>query len=60
MPEAVVEDTVDSVEKDCHYFFQGVSETVTITNYDVMADLESKLSHIAANEKPVLLDLFKW
>ena len=58
VPEAVVEDTVDSVEKDCHDFFQGVSETVTMTNSDVMADLESKLSHMAPNETPVLLDLF--
>ena len=58
VPEAVVEDTVNSVEKDCHDFFQGVSETVTMTNSDVMADLESKLSHMAPNEKPVLLDLF--
>ena len=58
VPEAVVEDTVDSVEKDCHDFFQGVSETVTMTNSDVMADPESKLSHMAPNEKLVLLDLF--
>ena len=29
-----------------------------IVDSDVMADLESKLSHMAPNEKPVLLDLF--
>ena len=35
-----------------------MSETVAMTNYDVMADLESKLSRMAPNEKLVLLDLF--
>ena len=43
MPEAVDEYTVDSVGNEC------VSETVDMTNFDVLADLESKPPPMALN-----------
>jgi len=49
---------INSVEKDCADFFQGVSDAVPMTNSGALSSLVSKLSHLEPDERETLINVF--